>query len=98
MTLKPMPSPEEILELIPAGVSLDALRDKGIVPLRKSEGIMSVALSDLSAFTEAQLIASKAGMSCETEIYPASDIQHLIRSLYDIKSGIYAFCVVLFRF
>ena len=88
MTLKPMPSPEEILELIPSGVSLDTLRDKGIVPLRKSEGIMSVALSDLSAFTEAQLIASKAGMSCETEIYPASDIQHLIRSLYDIKSGI----------
>lgn len=88
MTLKPMPSPEEILELIPAGVSLDTLRDKGIVPLRKSERIMSVALSDLSAFTEAQLIASKAGMSCETEIYPASEIQHLIRSLYDIKSGI----------
>jgi len=88
MTLKPMPSPEEILELIPSGVSLDTLRDKGIVPLRKSEGIMSVALSDLSAFTEAQLIASKAGMSCDTEIYPASDIQHLIRSLYDIKSGI----------
>ncbi len=88
MTLKPMPSPEEILELIPAGVSLDALRDKGIVPLRKSERIMSVALSDLSAFTEAQLIASKSGMSCEAEIYPASEIQHLIRSLYDIKSGI----------
>ena len=88
MTLKPMPSPEEILELIPAGVSLDTLRDKGIVPLSISEGVMSVALSDLSAFTEAQLIASKAGMSCDTEIYPASDIQHLIRSLYDIKSGI----------
>ncbi len=27
-------------------------------------------------------------MSCEAEIYPASEIQHLIRSLYDIKSGI----------
>ncbi len=88
MTVSPLPSPEDILDIIPAGVSLDTLRDKGIVPLRKSEGIMSVALSDLSSFTEAQLIASKAGMSCDAEIYPASDIQHLIRSLYDIKSGI----------
>ncbi len=88
MTLKPMPSPEEVLQLIPSGVSLDTLRDKGVVPLRISGGVMSVALSALSAFTEAQLIASKAGMSCDTEIYPASDIQHLIRSLYDIKSGI----------
>jgi|GEM_PF-5308914 len=85
MTLKPMPSPEEVLQLIPSGVSLDTLRDKGVVPLRISGGVMSVALSALSAFTEAQLIASKAGMSCDTEIYPASDIQHLIRSLYDIK-------------
>ena len=88
MTSKSLPLPEEVLELIPQGVSLDTLRDRGIVPIRTSEGIMSVALSDLSAFTAAQLIASKAGMSCDAEIYPASEIQHLIRSLYDIKSGI----------
>ena len=88
MTLKPMPSPEEILELIPSGISLDTLRDKGMIPLKKSGGVMTVGLSDLSAFSEAQLIASKAGMPCETEIYPASEIQHIIRSLYDIKSGI----------
>lgn len=83
-----MPPPEEVLKAIPTGITLDTLREKGIVPLRSSGGVLSVALSDLSAFTEAQIIASSAGMSCDAEIFSASEIQRLIGELYDIKSGI----------
>ncbi len=83
-----LPSPESVIELIPQGVSLDALREHGIVPVRKDGDILVVALSDMAVFAEAQLVASRAGLACEAEIHDAADIRDLIRALYDIKSGV----------
>ncbi|MDO5114979.1 MAG: GspE/PulE family protein [Synergistaceae bacterium] len=80
--------PEGILELIPQGVSLDTLRDKGFVPVAKEEGVITFAISDFSCVVNAQLLASAAGSRAATVLCPAAEIQSLIRSLYDIKSGV----------
>lgn len=82
-----LPSADKVLELIPAGVSLDALRENGFLPVRHEGKTLVAAMSDLSAVPEAQVFASSLGMSFKPELYPASEIQSLIRSVYDKKSG-----------
>lgn len=88
MTQEALPSPEAVLELIPDGVSLDALRDKAFLPIKKENDTLTVAMSDFSAMTDAQIFAAGMGCSMRTELYPAADIQNLIRGLYDLKSGV----------
>lgn len=83
-----LPSPEEILALIPNGISLDVLRDKGFLPLRRDGLALSVAVSDMSSVAEAQILAAGMGCTVRVEIFPAAEIQSLIRGLYDIKSGV----------
>lgn len=83
-----LPQPEAILELIPTGVSLDALRDKGLLPVSSDGVVLTVAMSDFSAFADAQMLASSAGCALKPEICQASEIQSTIRSLYDLKSGV----------
>lgn len=88
MTQTFLPTAEEVLELIPIGVSIDTLRDKGFIPIKRDSDNLYIAVSNLSAVIDAQLIAAQSGLSCKIVLCPASDIQVLIRSLYDIKSGI----------
>lgn len=80
--------PEQVLELVPQGVSLDAFRDKGFVPVASEDGVMTFAVSDLSCIVDAQLLASSVGMRASACLCPPAEIQSLIRSLYDIKSGV----------
>lgn len=79
---------EGILELIPAGVSIDVLRDKGFLPVRREDDVLTVVMSDLSAVPDAQILAAGMGCSVSIELCPAEEIQNLIRRLYDIKSGV----------
>ena len=46
-------NPEKILALVPEGVSLDVLRDRGVVPLSLENGVMTVAVSDYAATPDA---------------------------------------------
>jgi len=84
----PLPSPEEVMELIPPGLSLDVLRDKGFIPIRRSGPILRIAMPDFSVLPEAQIFASGMGLCADAKIYASNDIQNLIRCLYDIKSGV----------
>ena len=83
-----LPSPEEVIGLIPSGVSLDALREIRAVPICRTDNVLHMALADILSLPDVQIIAAKAGLSCEVSIYPAEVIQKLIGSLYDIKSGV----------
>ena len=81
-------TPENVLELIPSGVSLDALRDKCFVPIAHDGQIVTFAAADLSCVVETQLIAASMGAGANTLLFPPAEIQNLIRGLYDIKSGV----------
>ena len=83
-----LPSPESIIELIPAGVSLDALRDKGFVPIAQENGVLKVAMADYSSLADAQILAAGMGCSAEPALYSTAEIQNLVRALYDVKSGV----------
>jgi len=83
-----LPSPESIIELIPAGVSLDALRDKGFVPIAQKDGVLTVAMSDYAPLPDAQILAAGMGCSAAPVLYSAAEIQNLVRALYDVKSGV----------
>ena len=83
-----LPPAENVIELIPSGVSLDILRDKGFLPVALEGSVLTVAISDYTTAAEAQLLAAGMGCSAKVELCPASEIQSLIRSLYDLKSGV----------
>ena len=81
-------SPESVLELIPEGVSLDTLRDKGFVPVERTEDSITFAAGDYFCMIDAQLLAASVGCSAKIVLAAPSDIQALFRGLYDIKSGV----------
>ncbi len=81
-------TPESVLELIPPGVSLDALRDKCFIPIARDEKVVTFAAADLSCVVETQLLAASMDASADTILFPPAEIQNLIRGLYDIKSGV----------
>ena len=81
-------TPEQVLELVPQGVSLDALRDKGFVPVAREGRTVIFAASDISSLIDAQVLAAAMDASASLVLAPAPEIQNLIRSLYDIKSGV----------
>ncbi|MDR3280350.1 MAG: Flp pilus assembly complex ATPase component TadA [Synergistaceae bacterium] len=82
------PSAEIVLGLIPEGVSIDVLREKGIIPIAAEDGLMTVAAHSAAAAMDAQLLAMGAGMSLKLEILPQGQITSVIRALYDLKSGV----------
>jgi len=83
-----LPTPETVLGLIPKGVSVDALREKCIVPIGMNGDVFVIAASDASSFTDAQILAMGAAKTAVLEIFPQSQINALIRTLYDLKSGV----------
>lgn len=83
-----LPPAEELIELIPKGVSIDTLREKGIVPIASDDVRLVIAASSLASSLDAQLLAMGAGKVSKLEIYAEDQINAMIRSLYDLKSGV----------
>ncbi|MDR0764440.1 MAG: Flp pilus assembly complex ATPase component TadA [Synergistaceae bacterium] len=83
-----LPSPEKVLGLIPGGVSLDALRERGIVPIDSGDGLLVIAAADASSLMDAQILAAGDGKAARLVIFPRGRITALIRALYDLKSGV----------
>lgn len=83
-----LPSAERVLEFIPKGVSLDALREKGIIPIDLDDERMVVAAASLASVPDAQILAMGSGRGVRVEIFPEDSISFLIRTLYDLKSGV----------
>lgn len=83
-----LPSAERVLELIPKGVSLDALREKGIIPIDLDDERMVIAAASLASVPDAQILAMGSGRGVRVEIFPEDSISFLIRTLYDLKSGV----------
>jgi type II secretory ATPase GspE/PulE/Tfp pilus assembly ATPase PilB-like protein len=85
---KKLPSSEHVLELIPKGVSIDALREKGIIPIELRGSSMIIAASSVSATLDAQILAMGSGRTATLVIYPEPEIAAVIRNLYDLKSSV----------
>ena len=83
-----LPSPEKVLELIPKGVSFDALRERCIAPIDSSDGVLVIAAADASSLMDAQILAAGDGKAARLAIFPRGQITSLIRALYDLKSGV----------
>ena len=83
-----LPTPETALGLIPKGVSIDALREKCIVPIAYRDDALVIAACGPSSFADAQILAMGAGRTAALEIFPQNQITSLIRALYDLKSGV----------
>lgn len=84
----PLPPPERVLDLIPAGVSIDILREKKIVPIDRDETTMFVAAPSIGSTPDAQILAMGYGLTAQLVIYPEEAISSLVRALYDLKSGV----------
>ena len=87
-SLKQLTTPENVLALIPEGVGLDVLRDRGFVPIEKEDGCLIFAAADYSCMIDTQMLAAAVGLTSRIRIFPQAEIQELIRGLYDIKSGV----------
>ncbi|MDR3332237.1 MAG: GspE/PulE family protein [Synergistaceae bacterium] len=85
---KKLPTSEHVLELIPRGVSIDALREKGLIPIEARGSSLVIAASNVSATLDAQILAMGAGKTATLAIYPEAEIASVIRNLYDLKSGV----------
>lgn len=83
-----LPPPERVFDLIPAGVSLDILREKKIVPIDRGEKAMLIAAASIASTPDAQILAMGAGLTAQLVIYPEAAIASLVRALYDLKSGV----------
>ena len=83
-----LPTAEHVLELIPQGVSIDALREKGILPIAVDGSVMTIAASNALSISDAQILALGAGMTAKLLLFPEEAISLLTRSLYDLKSGV----------
>jgi type II secretory ATPase GspE/PulE/Tfp pilus assembly ATPase PilB-like protein len=88
ITVKKLPAAEHVLDLIPQGVSIDALREKGIIPVELRGESMVIAASSLSSTLDAQILAMGAGKTATMAIYPEPEISSVIRSLYDLKNSV----------
>lgn len=77
-----------MIDLIPQGVSIDTLREKGIVPIETHDNTMVVAAVSPASFLDAQLLAMGGGKTATLRTFPEEEISDLIRALYDLKSGV----------
>ncbi len=87
MTAK-LPPAEQVLDLIPKGVSIDALREKGIVPIDAYDDTLVVAAYSPIAILDAQLLAMGALKKAHFVLHSEEEITAVIRALYDLKSGV----------
>lgn len=88
ITTQKLPSAEQVLEFIPKGVSIDALREKGIIPISMDDTTMTVAIPGVASLPDAQVLAMGSSRIAKTVVFPEESIGMLIRTLYDLKSGV----------
>jgi len=79
---------ERIAELIPEGVSLDALRDGGFLPVACKDRVLTAVMADTASQVTAQIFAASCGCSLETEVITQEELQRLTTALYGLKSGV----------
>lgn len=83
-----LPTAEEVIDLIPKGVSIDTLREKNIVPIDSFDNTLVIAASSRASLPDAQILALGAGKIAKLKIFPEEEIAAMIRALYDEKSGV----------
>ena len=83
-----LPDGEEIAPLIRGRVSLDALKNAGILPLRDDGERLVVALASPECFPAAQVLAASFGREAAWELHRREDLEHLWGRLYDLRGGI----------
>ncbi|MGD9821143.1 MAG: GspE/PulE family protein [Aminobacteriaceae bacterium] len=83
-----LPDVEEIAPLIRGRVSLDALKNAGILPLRDDGERLVVALASPECFPAAQVLAASFGREATWEFHRREDLEHLLGRLYDLRGGI----------
>jgi type II secretion system protein E len=69
-------------------LSLDSLRQFGILPIRASGDLLVVAVSSLEQYATAQILGAFLNRSVEVELHPQERIAELIRALYDMRSAL----------
>lgn len=85
---EPLPHASIISDLLPASVSLDSLRADGILPIRKEDDLLMVAVPSLDRFDRAQALGYSLGLVVDVEIYDPAEIAERINELYEIRSGV----------
>ncbi len=83
-----LPEPSQVLPFLPEALSLDTLRQQGIVPLRREGELLIVGAVSLEAFPQAQILGASLGLPVEVEIHRREAIDGLLRALYDLRSGL----------
>ena len=85
-TLPPLPDAKEVSSLLPDGMSLDILRQAGIVPLRVDDGVLVVGASNFDSLPKAQMLGVALGFPADIEIRDEKEIGDLLHTLYDLRS------------
>lgn len=83
-----LPSPSVIASFLPTSISLDPLRQSGILPIRIDQDVLTVAVPSMDLYPAAQMLGSVFGRAVDIEIHDRGDIDRIIRVLYDIRSGV----------
>lgn len=83
-----LPEAEAIAPLIRGGISLDALKNAGILPLRDDGERLTVALASPECFPAAQVLAASMGREASWEYHRREEMERLMGRLYDLRGGI----------
>lgn len=82
-----LPEASIIAEMLPGSVSLDGLRSDGILPIRKEDDLLVVAVPSLDRYDRAQALGYALGAVVDVEIHDPAAISERINQLYDLRSG-----------
>ncbi|MCF7936099.1 MAG: GspE/PulE family protein [Synergistales bacterium] len=74
--------------MLPDSVSLDYLRQHSICPVEDDGEMLTVAVASMDQFALAQLLGAASGKAVDVATFSREEIDTLVRSLYDLKSGL----------
>lgn len=83
-----LPEAEAVAPLIRGGISLDALKNAGVLPLRDDGERLIIALASPECFPAAQVLAASMGREARPEFHRREDMERLLGRLYDLRGGI----------
>ncbi|MDD4835991.1 MAG: ATPase, T2SS/T4P/T4SS family, partial [Dethiosulfovibrio sp.] len=85
---EPLPHASVISDILPSSVSLDSLRADGILPIKREDDLLLVAVPSLDRYDRAQALGYSLGLVVDVEVHDPSDISDRINELYEIRSGV----------